>query len=398
MTGLQTLLPIVVRYLGLVSLTTLVGGFAFVCLILPPGLLSHEGYQILERHLRRVQAGSILIVAVTSVADLILRTLAMSGGSLATLGLTLPMVLRHTHFGTVWIIRTLLLGLLGMAWWLRLLGTTAPSRFAWIAGISRVGLLSMTWWLRLLGTTASPLFAWVSFVSACFVALTTTLSGHSADWGDMSVPALIDWLHLLAVSIWIGGLFTFGFLLKRSLAMAGMEEMAHALSSIARLFSKIATGCVVIFLLTGLYSTWLQVGVLSFVVASAYGWTLLVKLSLVALILLIAAVNRFYFLTQLRPSAIKHGQPVFGTVRHVGSSAQAVNEAGDDRRIRYRFSWFVRLEWIIVMIVLVCSALLTQLPPARHVHHIEHLKSSEHNGGHPSTHHTPTAMPPSMQR
>ncbi|MDE2180205.1 MAG: hypothetical protein KGJ40_05050, partial [candidate division NC10 bacterium] len=60
MIDLQTLLPIVIRYLEFVSLTMLVGSFAFVCLILPPGLLSREVYQNLERLLRRVQAGSIL--------------------------------------------------------------------------------------------------------------------------------------------------------------------------------------------------------------------------------------------------------------------------------------------------------------------------------------------------
>lgn len=73
MIDLQLLLPIIVRYLGFVSLTMLVGGFGFVCLILPPGLLSREGYQILDRHLGRVQAGSILIVLLTSIVDLVLE-------------------------------------------------------------------------------------------------------------------------------------------------------------------------------------------------------------------------------------------------------------------------------------------------------------------------------------
>jgi putative copper export protein len=369
MTDLQTLLPIVIRYLGFVSLTMLIGGFAFVCLILPPGLLSHEVYQNLERHLRRIQAGSILILALTSVVDLVLRTLTMSGGTLATLGIALPMVLRHTHFGTVWIARILLLGLLGVAWR-----------------------------LRLQEAAASPQFAWTSFFGACFVALTTTLSGHAADWGDVSVPALVDWFHLLAVSIWIGGLFTFGFLLKRSLAMADMEEMVRALSSIARIFSRIAAGCVAIFLLTGLYSAWLQVGELSFVVASAYGWTLLVKLSLMALILMIAAVNRYYFLASLGPRATKHDQLIFRTIQRFTDTPRAATQTGGDRRIHYQFARCVRLEWIIVMIVLACSALLTQLPPARHVRHIEHLKPHEHNGGHSPEHDTPTAMPPPTQR
>lgn len=397
MIDLPPLLPIIVRYLEFVSLTMLVGSFGFACLILPPGLPSREGYQILDRHLGRVQAGSILIVLLTSVVDLILRTLAMSGGGPAALGVALPMVLRHTHFGTVWLVRIALLGLLAAAWWLRLQGASAPSRFAWIAAMPRVGLSGMTWWLRLLGTAASPRFAWISFCSACFVALTTTLSGHAADWGDVAVPVLVDWVHLIAISIWIGGLFTFGFILKRSLAAPGMEEMVRTLSSIARLFSRIAAGCVAVFLATGLYSSWLQVGSLSSLIAGPYGWTLLVKLALVALILTIAAVNRFYFLTQLRPSAAVQGHPVFRTSPQYRGISQPVNETGDDRRTRYRFAQFVRLEWMMVMVTLACSALLTQLMPARHVRHLEHLKAAEYNDSH-STHHTPTDASSSTHR
>lgn len=368
MIDLPPLLPVVVRYLGFVSLTMLIGSFAFVCLILPPGLLSREGYRILERHLRQVQAGSILITALASGADLILRTLAMSGG-VSALSVALPLVLWHTHFGMVWNVRFLLLG-----------------------------LLTAAWRIRLPGITASPLFAWASFMSACFVALTTTLSGHAADWGDLSIPAMVDWLHLLAVSIWIGGLFTFSFLLKRSLAMAGMEEIARALSPIGRLFSRIAIGCVAVFLLTGLYNSRLQVGALSFVVASVYGWILLTKLALVALALTIAAINRFYLLTQLRPGAARRIQLGFQASRDLINSPQAAGETGDDRQVRYRLSQFVRAEWIVVMIVLACSALLTQLPPARHVMHIKHLKSHENNGSHPPAHDMSMSMPPLTQR
>lgn len=369
MIDLQLLPPIIVRYLGFVSLTMLVGGFGFVCLILPPGLLSREGYRILDRHLGRVQAGSILIVLLTSIADLILRTLTMSGGGPAALGVALPMVLRHTHFGTVWLVRIALLGLLAAAWWLRMQGASAPSGFAWI-----------------------------SFLVACFVALTTTLSGHAADWGNVTIPVLVDWVHLIAISIWIGGLFTFGFILKRSLAAPGMEEMVRALSPIARLFSRIAAGCVAVFLTTGLYSSWLQVGSLSSLVAGPYGWTLLVKLAVVALILMTAVINRTYFLTRLRAGPIERGQPVYGAPRRGGGSLKSAHETGDDRRIRYRFSRFVRLEWVMVMVTLACSALLTQLMPARHVRHLEHLKSPEHHSGHSPTDPAPTAMPPLTYR
>lgn len=386
MIGSHTLLHIVVRWLEFLSLTVLIGSLAFRWLIVRPAILSHQQFQIIEGHLRWVELGAIAVVTLTSLADLILRTLMMSGGSLTTLGFALPAVLRKTHYGTIWIARIALLGLLGVAWWLRLQGVAATPRLLWIARLGRVGLLGMAWWLRLLGVAASPRFSGAFFPVASFVALTTTLSGHAADWGDVTVPVLIDWLHLVAVSIWIGGLFTFGFVLKRSLATPDTAEMVPLLSVIARPFSRMAAGCVAVFLTTGLYNTWLQVGSISALVDAAYGWTLLVKLGLVGGVLMIAAVNRYYFLTLLVHRSGRVDGLIFRAIRRFTSTPQS------------QFSRFVRLEWMIVVVALACSALLTQLMPARHVRHLEHLKSLEHTGGHPPAHNTPTAMPPSTQR
>jgi putative copper export protein len=385
--GLHTILHIHVRWLEFMGLMMLVGGLAFQSMILTPSLLSHQDYQIIDRHLRRVYAGSLLLVTLVSLADLILRTLMMSGGGLATLSVTIPTVLQKTHYGSIWTARIGLLSLLGIAWWLKLLGITATPPLLWIVRLGRIGLLGMTWWLRLLGVTASPRFSMAFFGVASLVALTTTLSGHAADWGNVTVPVLIDWLHILAVSIWIGGLFTFGFVLKRSLATPGMEDTALGLSSIARPFSRMAAGCVIVFLATGIYNAWLQVGSISALNDATYGWTLLVKLGLVGGVLLIAAINRYYFLALLmrRSGRVDTGL-MFTMMRRFISIPQS------------QFSRFVRLEWTIVVVALACSALLTQLMPARHVRHLEHLKSQEHHGDHPPAYDTPTAMPPSTQR
>jgi putative copper export protein len=387
--GLHTILHIHVRWLEFMGLMMLVGGLAFQSMILTPSLLSHQDYQIIDRHLRRVYAGSLLLVTLASLADLILRTLMMSGGGLATLSVTIPTVLQKTHYGSIWTARIGLLSLLGIAWWLRLLGMAATPPLLWIARLGRIGLLGMTWWLRLLGVTASPRFSMAFFGVASLVALTTTLSGHAADWGNVTVPVLIDWLHLLAVSIWIGGLFTFGFVLKRSLATPGMEDTALGLSSIARPFSRMAAGCVIVFLSTGLYNAWLQVGTFSALTDAAYGWTLLVKLGLIGGVLLIAAINRYYFLALLmRRSGRGNDGPLFTAIRRFISIPQS------------QFSRFVRLEWIIVVVALACSALLTQMMPARHVRHLEHLKAQEHHGNHPPAHDNDaiTATPPSTHR
>jgi putative copper export protein len=77
-----------------------------------------------------------------------------------------------------------------------------------------------------------------------------------------------------------------------------------------------------------------------------YGWTLLAKLSLVLLMLLLAALNRSYLLPRL--------------------------SRGSDGRARLLVTTIGRLEWLLAVFVLVSSAWLTQLTPTRYIHGHEH--------------------------
>jgi putative copper export protein len=267
----------------------------------------------------------------------------MSGRALADLGVALPVVLRQTHYGAVWTARVSLIGLLTMAWLLRTRG--APG---------------LSWPLA------------TSFVGGTLIALTTSLSGHAADWGDLTLPVLIDWLHLLAVSTWIGGLFTLGFVLHHSLSSPDKAEPTQSVASIAGRFSTMAACCVAVFLPAGLYNAWLQVTSLSPLVNTAYGWTLLAKLSLVALVLMIAALNRYYFVPLLGSPTGTHNRLIFRTIARFAGGPPVEMKRRDDQNIRRQFFRFVRLEWIIVVGALACTALLTQLPPARHIRRHEH--------------------------
>src|SRR5437867_5308304 len=105
----------------------------------------------------------------------------MSGLPLAMLGRTLPMVLLRTHYGRVWFVR---LGALVMLW------------TGW--GVGRRHLQIQT-------IPASML------VAGGLIALTRSLSGHAADWGDVTLAVLLDWLHLLAGGLWGGGLLALAY-------------------------------------------------------------------------------------------------------------------------------------------------------------------------------------------
>lgn len=313
MSNLLTPLHVFILWLDFAGFTTLIGTLAFRCLIIRPTLHSSREYKPFEERLRRVEGGSILLIAVASVGELPLRALVISGGILSNLTIALPEILWQTRYGVIWIVRIGLVGMLGLGWRFR-------QRSTWSAG--------------------------ASLLIATGLALTRSLAGHAADWGDVTFPILIDWLHLLAVSIWIGGLLVMGFVLRAALTPTSNEEAAMGFALIVRRFSILATVCVVGLLTTGLIHPRLRLMSFSTLFWIPYGWTLMVKLSLVLLMLLLAALNRSYLLPRL--------------------------SRGSDGRARLLVTTIGRLEWLLAVLVLVSSAWLTQLTPARHIPRSEH--------------------------
>jgi putative copper export protein len=201
-----------------------------------------------------------------------------------------------------------------------------------------------------------------------------SLSGHAAHWGDLTMPVLIDWIHLVAVSVWTGGLFTLGFLFQRFVVPHGTEEVARGLAAVGRPFSRMAAYCVFTLVVAGFFNAWLQVGALQPLVTTSYGLALLAKIFLVGLVLGLAAVNRYYFLPLIRDPAEARHRVLVKTIGRLGG-VRLVG-AGHDQaaRIRGRLRQFMRLEWILVIAALALAALLTHLPPARHILAHQHLE------------------------
>jgi putative copper export protein len=341
-----TLPQLFVRWVNFIGLSMLMGVLAFHLLIVRSVVLPSQALEMVEQPFRRLELSSLTLVALASTGELILRTQTMSGERLTEIHIALPVVLLHTHFGAVWLARLGVVGLLGLAWW-SFGRMTAPRS-------QRAMMLSLA--------------------ATALIALTTSLSGHAGDWGDLTMPVLIDWIHLVAGAIWTGGLFTLGFLFQRFVALPGREEVARRFASIGRPFSRMAAYCVFTLLVAGLFNARLQVGSLQPLINTSYGLTLLMKIFLVGLVLALAAVNRYYFLPLLRDPDGARAQLLVKTIGRLGG-AWLVGAGGDQAvGIRRRLRQFMRLEWILVIVTLALAALLTHLPPARHIRAHQHLE------------------------
>jgi putative copper export protein len=290
---------------------------------------------------------------VSSAAEMLVRALEISGQSFASVFPVLPTVFFRTHIGRVWVIRIAALLLLFITY-------AAAGRYR----DSR----------RLLSCM---------LVLGLIISMTKSASGHASDAGDFSLPEIMDWLHLIASSFWGGGLFVLSLVILPGLVKP-VDSSSPQIAAVARRFSRIAGIAVGIVSLTALYNAWLNVGSFEALWKLPYGWTVLVKICLLVVLLQLGAVNRYINVPLLQQWAgiplQKQGFLDRTAVRFFSLFLR--EQKGYPVALRFKRS--VRIEACLIIVVLLCAALLRHEVPARHAFHLQHMgghgTSSQHNG------------------
>ena len=321
-----------VRWVGFVALAGLVGGIAvdlFVLSAHAPELGAVRG------RLRALRVGSALVLLLASGGELVLRAATMTGAGLGAAAAAVPAILMRTHFGAIWSARAvMLLALLALA----------PARSR--AGRSLGALLA-------LGITA-----------------TVTLTGHAADWGDVSITAALDWAHVVAATTWAGGLFVLVMLVLR----AAPRWPATLLPAVMRRFSTLAAACLAVVVLTGAYRAWVELPTIAALWQTAYGRVLAVKVFLALGLVGCGAVNRYLVLPRLgagRATGLAARLFRLGRLALVGPG-RAARPAPASRL----GAWVLR-EATLALAIFWCTAMLVESTPARHAGHAAHAAASE---------------------
>jgi copper transport protein len=112
------------------------------------------------------------------------------------------------------------------------------------------------------------------------------LTGHALTAGPLWLTAPLLILHVLIAAFWLGALWPLGQALARL-------EPGEAILLVKR-FSAIALPAVVLLIAAGAAMAFLQLGRLSELFSTAYGLRLSSKLAFVAVLLMIAALNRLW--------------------------------------------------------------------------------------------------------
>jgi len=121
-----------------------------------------------------------------------------------------------------------------------------------------------------------------------------SLLSHAAAQNEgRAVAVALDALHLLAASIWVGGLFMLVLVLVPAMRALPAEDRGAVLREAIPRFSVIGVACWGVLVLSGLYAAWLQVGTIEALQGTDYGRTLVFK---GVLLLPVLALAGFHFL------------------------------------------------------------------------------------------------------
>ncbi|MDR7251491.1 copper transport protein [Nocardioides sp. BE266] len=162
-----------------------------------------------------------------------------------------------------------------------------------------------------------------------------SLVGHTRAFAP--APVLITWdvLHVSAGAMWLGGLVGLVLTLR---ALAGRELLAA--QTLAR-FSTIAGGLVLVVAGAGAFLAWRVVGSWNLLVETTYGWLLLAKIGIAAVVAALGGWNRWRTLP----------------------AVQAAAGFGDRERAARLVTRAVRVEAVLLVVLLGVTGVLVNKSP-----------------------------------
>ena len=130
-----------------------------------------------------------------------------------------------------------------------------------------------------------------TLIAAMPLAIFPALSGHPAAASNFWLEIALDALHVTGAGAWVGGLAALAIAGIPAALGAGSAARGTATLALLRAFSPVALTAFSTLALTGLVVSWIRVGGFAALRDTPYGHSLLLKVALVAVLVMIGALN-----------------------------------------------------------------------------------------------------------
>ncbi len=275
------------RWLTLLTLLALAGAFIFRPFLLTRSLHDVNANEATRRvagqRWRQFVWGMLALCLLANLAELFVQTnlVADQVNVNAVIG-----VLFASRYGALWLARVALILLSALVVGLEARGKRIPYADAALIVLGAAAL-----WTR-------------------------SLNSHATASGNLSVAVFLDWLHLVGVAVWIGGLFCLGWLLPFVWRALDENQRGAWMARLVPQFSLLALPATLVIFVTGVFASRQQIPALDILQTralptlqalsgDAYINTLLVKLALFAALLAFGALNLLWVSPRFRRAVLE---------------------------------------------------------------------------------------------
>ncbi len=226
--------------------------------------------RIEERFDRDFSMPVLFVLLLANVGVLLGQGLVLTGGNLGqalTPGI-LGTLATNGRFGTYWLMREIVIFL-------------------------AIVLAAITLVVKKLPRIATEITPWINLVLGLALLIALTLSGHAAATNSniLVYAVLVDWLHLLAASLWVGGMLYISLIYLPAMKGNTALERARSLVSLLPHYSPLAITGVIIMAVSGPFNAVIHLTSLNQLITTAYGRALVIKVLLVGTLLLTSAIH-----------------------------------------------------------------------------------------------------------
>ena len=310
----------------------------FVLQLAPAGdaRLNEIHQQVQQRFERRWSIPALLVLLLANIGVLVGQALTLTGGQWG--GAFAPQLLGELvssgRFGTFWMMREI------------------------VIAVALVVALYMLFFEKQRPQLVNKILPSLNLLLGLMLFIAIAMSGHASAVGSNIVvySVLLDWLHLLAAALWVGGMMYIATTYLPVLKRRPMTEQAHSLITLLPYFSPLAIAGVIILAITGPFNATVHLNSVLQLINTAYGRALTVKILLVGALFVTSAIHVGLIRPRLAKEYKKHAYALEGVT--FNQSQQVKMRERRLTKYTRRLTEILRWEPLIGVAVIVCVGLM----------------------------------------